>query len=156
MTQNKTPTSNSGGQDPFSGSPGDQPFDSDSDLSQSDPKSPSKSPSKSQSKNPKHPPKKAKFGGLKAQENGTAARWSGGKPLSDWSGLEDPNPLVRINQYRSGTISHQAKSHQLRTQGLETKFTRTSDLLTFQKNVFKHLVNHGLDTVSYLPDPMND
>ena len=80
--------------------------------------------------------------------------WTGGKPSKSWTRLEEPFPKsVEPNQCRSTSISTQSKSQYYRTKGLETKFTKKSDLQTFQKDAKDHLEDNGLDTISYLPDP---
>ena len=85
------------------------------------------------------------------------AAWTGGEPLPDWSGLKDPTPgSISPNQYRPTGISSRAKSQAYRVKGLETKFTRDSDLHTFEKKIMKHLVQYGLDTITYLQDPADN
>ena len=84
------------------------------------------------------------------------AAWTGGKPKADWTGLEDPTPsTIGPNQYRGTSISSQAKSRAYRVQGLDTKFSKDSDLATFEKKIMKHLIQHGLDSITYVPDPVD-
>ena len=113
------------------------------------PKTASKSGSKSAFK-----PKKPKRGGLTQVGKDLWAPWTGGKPKTDWSGLEVPKPSsIEPNQYRSTSVSGLSKGQHYRTQGLSSKFSRTKDLMTFQEKVMDHLVDHGLDTITYLTDP---
>ena len=102
-------------------------------------------------------PKPPKFGGLKQVSNDTWAAWTGGKPHTDWTGLADPIPsTIDPNQFRVTSISSRAKSKAYRVQGLPKKFSRTGDLQVFQKKVWKHLVEHGLDTITYMTDPTDE
>ena len=99
-------------------------------------------------------PKPPRFGGLKRVSTDTWAAWTGGKPDADWTGLENPIPSsIDPNQFRVTSISSRAKSKAYRVQGLPKKFSRTGDLQVFQKKVWKHLVEHGLDTITYMTDP---
>ena len=99
-------------------------------------------------------PLKPKFGNMSEVAKDSWVTWTGGKPKADWSGLEEPNPTtVEPNQHRSTSLGTQAKSQFYRVKGMETKFGKNSDLLVFQKDVMQHLKEHGLDTITYLPDP---
>ena len=99
-------------------------------------------------------PPKPRFGDVVEVSHENWAAWTGGEPKPDWSGLANPNPkAIRPNQYRANSISGQAKSQVYRVAGLEDKFSRTSDLQTFERKVMKHLIQHGLDTITYLVDP---
>ena len=99
-------------------------------------------------------PTKPQFGDVVEVGPNMWAAWTGGKPKGDWSGLMEPSPrTLTPNQYRMSSISSQAKALHYRTQGLETKFTRDGDLLTFQKKFMKHLVSYGMDTITYIQDP---
>ena len=99
-------------------------------------------------------PIKPKFGDISEVGTDSWAAWTGGKPKADWSGLEDSNPTaIAATQYRPTSISSQAKSQTYRVQGLTTKFTRTSDLQTFEKKIMKHLISYGLDTITYATNP---
>ena len=88
--------------------------------------------------------------------NGQAA-WTGGKPLSDWSGLEPSarNQHVSPNQLRPALVTSAQKGYTYRRTGLEKElqYTTKTDLSVFQNSVWKHLRNSGMDTMSYLPDP---
>jgi hypothetical protein len=73
-----------------------------------------------------------------------------------WSALEDPNPPdIEPTQYRPTNVSRTAKQQHYRISGLITKFTKDSNLLTFQRDVADHLNNYGLDTITYLPNPQD-
>ncbi len=99
-------------------------------------------------------PTKPKFGDLQEIESGVWTAWVGGEPLADWSGLKEPKPLsVTPTQFRANRIYDLAKSRKYRIEGMTNKFTRSSDMLTFQKKVTKHLKEHGMDTIAYLQDP---
>ena len=79
----------------------------------------------------------------------------GGKPLYNWSGL-DPNvdtSNVTPLRYRSVDPTYDNKGHKVRTTGLESKFKKGHKLQDFITEVWEHLTEHGLDTVSYLVDP---
>ena len=99
-------------------------------------------------------PETPKFGGRKLIDADRWAVWTGGKPKADWTELEDPEPVaIAPTQFRPTSVSSQAKSQAYRVAGLETKFSRTSNLQTFQKKVMKHLIAYGLDTVTYTTSP---
>lgn len=101
-------------------------------------------------------PETPKMGGIQRQSETSWTVWTGGIPNTDWSGLEDPAlNMVAPTQFRPDSPSSAAKSEYYRITGLETKFTRKSDLLTFQKKVMQHFQKHGLDSITYLPDPTN-
>ena len=79
---------------------------------------------------------------------------SGGKPLPDWSGLDpsatktNPNP----RQQRSINAASKRKSYKYLTEGIENKFKQGMNITDFRDDIYKHLIKHGLDTISYLPD----
>ena len=101
-------------------------------------------------------PKKPKFGGIREIAVDTWAAWTGGKPKSDWSELEDPDPKqIVATQYRPTSISSQLKSRPYRIAGLANKFSRGSNLQTFEKKIMKHLEAFGMDTNTYLQSPTN-
>ena len=96
-----------------------------------------------------------KMGVIKVSRNGTLGVFVGGKPLFDWSGL-DPTVVSATtpNKFR-GETHKSAKSFYYRVKGLDTKIGPKDDLRETCRNVFDHLETHGLDTISYLPDPAN-
>jgi hypothetical protein len=81
----------------------------------------------------------------------------GGEPLSDWTGIKDPDsrlisdmccrPTDRVSGQK-GTIARQ--------KGLDTKYSQSVKLSDFQKKIWTHLKDYGLDTIAYLPDPQAD
>jgi hypothetical protein len=94
------------------------------------------------------------MGGVQKQSDTSNMAWTGGKPRVGWTELEDPNPSSIIaTQIRSPSVSLETKALHHRTTGLEPKFTRESDLLTFQKKMMDHMIRYGMDTITYLPDP---
>ena len=73
-----------------------------------------------------------------------------------WTGLLQLKPVtIRATQFCPTSISSATKSEHYQTKGIEPKFTRNSHLLTFEKLVMDHLTRHGLDTITYLVDPVN-
>ena len=99
-------------------------------------------------------PTKPTMGGVTKQGDKTYVAWTGGKPKSDWSGLQDPDPKkINPRQYRTSSISGAAKSQHYRTMGMTTKFARKNDLIKFQRKVLEHLEFNGMDTITYVPDP---
>ena len=99
-------------------------------------------------------PKTPKFGGIKEVGPKSWAAWIGGKPKADWAGLEEPDPKeITPNQFRSTSISGQAKSQSYRVLGTSNKFGKDSDLLDFGRKIKEHFIEHGLDTTTYLRDP---
>ena len=80
-------------------------------------------------------PPKPKFGGLTQVSSETWVPWTGGKPNSCCTELEDPDPgHIDPNQCRSTSIPSQAKSKHYRTVGLPEKLTKTGNLQLFQKD----------------------
>ena len=82
--------------------------------------------------------------------------WTGGKPNDTWTDLDDPT-ITRPKhqeQHRSYYYSTAAKDARYRRYGLETKFSRKDSLPDFLTNLEKKLINCGLDTITYVRDPM--
>ena len=78
----------------------------------------------------------------------------GGKPRSDWSGIEDLNSRSMSDLcFRSLDPVAGQKSTFYRTKPLSTKFEPKHNLTDFQSKIWSHLVKYGLDTIAYLPDP---
>ena len=102
-------------------------------------------------------PPTPKMGGISKVNANEQVAWTGGKPLADWSGLDPKSPKSPIspNQYRSASVSTSQKSHFYRTTGLIDKFKEKDDLPLFEHKVWKHLSNHGMDSISYVPDPQD-
>lgn len=98
-------------------------------------------------------PKSPKMGGLIEVGKNDFMAWTGGQPLYTWRGLKEKNPMPRTAlQYRP-TGGSSIKGYMSRTRGLKVKFNKDSELETFITNVFDHLKETGLDSVTYLPDP---
>ena len=99
-------------------------------------------------------PPKPTMGGLKKISDDDWIVWVGGKPSISWVTLAKPNPAaIEATQYRPLSISSSAKAAHYRTTGLKEKFNRNTSILMFQKEVMDHLTSHGMDTITYLPDP---
>ncbi len=81
----------------------------------------------------------------------------GGRPKPDWSGLEENQPYraKQGSHYRPVDPIKRVKGSVYRTQGLDTKFLASHSIHKFQKDVWNHLVLHGLDTIAYLNDPFS-
>ena len=95
------------------------------------------------------------MGVVKMSRDGTLGVFVGGKPLFDWSGL-DPTDVSATTPNKFRGESHKSqKSFYYRVKGLDTKISAKDDLRETCRNVFDHLVTHGLDTITYLPDPAN-
>ena len=100
-------------------------------------------------------PEDPKMGVVKMSREGTLGVFVGGKPLYDWTGL-DPTDVSATTPNKFRGESHQGqKSFYYRVKGMDTKISAKDDLRETCRNVFDHLVTHGLDTISYLPDPAN-
>jgi hypothetical protein len=104
-------------------------------------------------------PPKPNMGGLEALSKNEWAAWTGDKPLYDWSGL-DPSArtdYITPNQLRPSEFWSGQKSYNYRCTGLskERQYSSKTNLSFFQKSVWKHLRNCGMDTISYLPDPQD-
>ena len=97
---------------------------------------------------------KPKFGGLKKISSRFIVAWTGGKPNSAMTGLNNSNPsYINPKQFRSNDLTAQMKHQSYRVYGLKDKYSRGQDLLVFQRSVQEHLEDHGLDTITYLKDP---
>ena len=99
-------------------------------------------------------PTTPKFGGIVQVSATEYVAWTGGKPKADFSELENTNPSpIKPNQHRGNSIASRAKQQAYCIAGMETKFNRNGDLLTFQKKIEKHFEQYGLDTITYMVDP---
>ena len=109
---------------------------------------------KAKSKSNGFKPRKPKFGGLRKTGTDLYTAWTGGKPKADWSELKTTKPkFIQPTQFRPSSIAARAKGQHYRTTGLTTKFGRDGNLQNFQRQVFEHLEDNGLDTITYLKDP---
>ncbi len=79
----------------------------------------------------------------------------GGRPKPDWSGLDEDQPFraVQGSHYRPIDPIKRVKGAAYRTAGLQMKFSKGHSISKFQKDVWNHLLTHGLDTIAYLKDP---
>ena len=94
------------------------------------------------------------MGGIEQIDINKYMAWTGGKPTCNWTGLDPkaPKEASKPMQYRA-TGNQDVKSYTFRTSGLKSKFDKISDIEDFCTNVWNHLVECGMDTISYLPDP---
>jgi hypothetical protein len=101
-------------------------------------------------------PKPPTIGGVMELTPDDFVAWTGGKPNLLWT-ASDPGHLENTSpgQFRSHSVSTSQKSHATRQTGLATKMTRKGDLKRFETNVWSHLRDTGLDTISYLPDAVD-
>ena len=94
-----------------------------------------------------------KMGVVEMSQDGTVSIFVGGKPLYDWSGLDpECDPATSPSNYR-GAASKSSKDYHYRIKGLDKKIGPKNDFREVCRNVFEHLETHGLDTITYLPDP---
>ena len=81
--------------------------------------------------------------------------WTGGKPKADWTGLDPsaPTESTSPNQLRPVFVSAAQKGYNHRRTGMTTLFKPADDLISFQNSVWNHLVDTGMDSIAYIPDP---
>ncbi len=80
--------------------------------------------------------------------------WTGGKPNSSWTILDGATTTYGSpNQLRPNSASYAQRGFQYRSTGIEDKFKRSDDLATFIREVSEHLIDTGMDSISYLPSP---
>ena len=81
----------------------------------------------------------------------------GGKPNHTWTDLEEHQQLQATPfHFRKMEVTDDVKGFNLRSKGLKERFGAKEKKLVFQNHVWSHLRSHGLDTISYLPDPANE
>ncbi|KAI2493992.1 hypothetical protein MHU86_20523 [Fragilaria crotonensis] len=100
-------------------------------------------------------PDKPIMGNIVSLSRDDWSAWTGGKPAPGWVGL-DPSTADDItspNQLRPVHASASQKGYNFRRTGMTTLFTQASSLVDFQNAVWDHLVDCGMDTIAYLPDP---
>ncbi|KAI2510655.1 hypothetical protein MHU86_3766 [Fragilaria crotonensis] len=100
-------------------------------------------------------PDKPIMGNIVSLSRDDWSAWTGGKPAPGWVGL-DPSAADDItspNQLRPVHASASQKGYNFRRTGMTTLFTQASSLVDFQNAVWDHLVDCGMDTIAYLPDP---
>ena len=101
-------------------------------------------------------PPKPIMGGLRFIDDKHQAPWTGGKPKADWLGLVDPSPPnIAPTQFRTTSISSSTKSQVYRQRGLSTKLSSGQDLISFQREVIRFFTSRGMDSITYLPNPMD-
>ena len=96
-------------------------------------------------------PKVPTMGGLIQVKHDAYSAWTGGKPLADWTGLD-----MMAHSYEQAAQlcpTYEDKGFQTRCTGFEAKFTKSSSLHLFQCKFLDHFVTHGMDSITYLPDP---
>ena len=100
-------------------------------------------------------PDKPKMGGLVRTGREDWTPWVGGKPKVDWTELaeESKDKYMDPRQFRPTSAGSAQKSKGYRMVAVEPLLSKGSNLLDFQKIFKKRLEAHGLDTVTYLPDP---
>jgi hypothetical protein len=83
--------------------------------------------------------------------------WTGGKSKYDWSGLDinATTTFKLLNQLHSIHASSAQKGYNYHKTGLEMKFGCDDDLTSFQDAVMDHLIDMGMDSISYLPNPQD-
>ena len=100
-------------------------------------------------------PQKPIMGDL-VQVGGYWTPWCGGQPMHDWSGLDAtaPTTCASPNQYRPESTKGARESYNHRRHGLKEPFVKgKSSLPIFVADVWKHMVDNGMDPIGYLPDP---
>ena len=99
-------------------------------------------------------PDKPDMGGLIQTGKEDWTPWVGGKPKHDWTSLEESSPkFIDPRQCRPTSAGSAQKSKACRVVPVEPKLSKGGNLLDFLKNFKKRLETHGLDTVTYLPNP---
>jgi hypothetical protein len=100
-------------------------------------------------------PDKPTMGNIVSLSKDDWSAWTGGKSASGWMCLDATafNELTSPNQLRPVHASASQKGYNYRHTGMMTPFSQTSDLVDFQKKVWDHLTDCGMDSIAYLPDP---
>ena len=102
-------------------------------------------------------PSKPKMGGVEKNAEGKWSIWTGGKPKEDWTELDSSasSSFRSPNQCRPVYESYAQKGYNFRKTGLLTKFGGKDDLAFFKDAVMDHLRDTGMDTITYLADPVD-
>jgi hypothetical protein len=82
----------------------------------------------------------------------------GGKPNDSWKGLEKPMDLAEMTSYqhRPTLTNESTKANVNRIKGQDNPYESDSKKIKeFVENVYKHLKDYGMDTIAYVPDPMD-
>jgi len=103
-------------------------------------------------------PTKPTMGDLTQLSKDEWSAWTGGKPKSDWTSIDESSPVefTTPNQLRPVYASSAQKGYNYRKTGITNKFEKSGDLLVFQNSIWDHLVDTGMDTIAYIPDPVDD
>ena len=103
-------------------------------------------------------PPKPIMGAVIALSKDSWSAWTGGKPKTDWTGLDSSAQLETTspNQLRPVYVSAAQKGYNHRRTGMTNQFKPSDDLVSFQNSVWDHLTDTGMDTIAYLPDPTDD
>ena len=103
-------------------------------------------------------PPKPIMGEVIALSKDSWSAWTGGKPKSDWTGLDPSSQLETTspNQLRPVYVSAAQKGYNHRRTGMTTLFNSADDFISFQNSVWNHLTNTGMDSIAYLPDPTDE
>ena len=99
------------------------------------------------------------MGGI-AYSGGYPVPWTGGKPKSDWSGLDSSNfdqknPNLLRNSGEKSSYNYNARRNGLYTDEPTSKYKKGDDLDYFITKVRAALLDHGLDTICYRKDPVD-
>ena len=96
-------------------------------------------------------PTPPKMGGLIQVKHDLFSAWTGGKPKDKWEdGLVTPDGYQQPSQQRP---SYDDKGFTTRCTGFDTKFDKTDNLQLFSRNLLDRFQTHGMDSITYLPDP---
>ena len=93
-----------------------------------------------------------KMGGVVEAVKGTFYPYTGGKPKFNWLGIDVPTSTPSPNQIRPVYVGDAQKAYRHRQKGCAAKFKQGDSLQDFEKKVNKYLVDHGMDTIGYIPD----
>mgnify|MGYP000681102589 CR=1 FL=1 len=98
-----------------------------------------------------------RMGGVVARSRSTKVAWTGGEPLADWSKLSDKAATYpkSPSQYRAHAVATAQKAHKSRIEWTDSKVTTKTDLQTFQVKLLERFEEDGMDTITYLQDPLD-
>jgi hypothetical protein len=98
------------------------------------------------------------MGGIDRSDPLKPMAYTRGKPLFDWSGVDNPPAGPPEPAHARPSIRNHAdaqKGETLRKTGLATKFKRGDDFKLFADDVHGHFTRNGMEAPSYRPDPLN-
>ena len=105
---------------------------------------------------PTFKPTKPTMGDILQIDTAKFITWTGGKLNRGWTDLESKSKTT------SPTMPNQCRNqfspetgYNFHQSGLETKFNRTDDLVTFENAIWGELKDCGLDTIAYVADPVD-